>query len=146
MPISKTAPDVFRTAPPGPAFPPGPYKRAGPDTESASSMYSIDEPSPSNLSEAVTEPVSSVDSDEGPIEPRGTKRTADTVAVEDGRIQGSNLRHMVHTRLVEQEICLPLTAFTSSRQFVRIILDCITGKCKPLLYVLALQTWTDVFS
>ena len=69
-----------------------------------------------------------------------------TVAVEDGRIQGSNLRRMFHTRLVEQEICLPLMTFTSSRQFVRIILDCINGKHNPLLYDSALQTRTDVLS
>ncbi|TFK78765.1 hypothetical protein K466DRAFT_471400, partial [Polyporus arcularius HHB13444] len=49
---------------------------------------------------------------------------------------GAGLRHMVHTRLVVKEICLPLTAFTSSRQLVRIIYGCITAhglawtKCK----------------
>ncbi|TFK78153.1 hypothetical protein K466DRAFT_440952, partial [Polyporus arcularius HHB13444] len=49
---------------------------------------------------------------------------------------GAGLRHMVHTRLVVKEICLPLTAFTSSKQLVRIIYGCITAhglawsKCK----------------
>ena len=135
--------DVVRTAPAGPAFPPGPYKVPEPIVESVSWVDSDEEAMSSVDSDE--EAMSWVDSDEVPaVEPRGTKRTADTMAVEDGRIQGSNLRHMVHTRLVEQEVCLPLTAFTSSRQFVRIILDCINGKHNPLLYDSALQTQTDV--
>ncbi|RPD68720.1 hypothetical protein L226DRAFT_317031 [Lentinus tigrinus ALCF2SS1-7] len=60
-----------------------------------------------------------------PPAPRRKKRTADTMIAEDRRIQGGGLRHMIHTRLVEKEICLPFTEFTSSRQLVRIIFDCI---------------------
>ena len=41
--------------------------------------------------------------------------------------QGAGLRHMVHTRLVVKEVCLPITAFTSSNQLVRLIYECITG-------------------
>ncbi|RPD53794.1 hypothetical protein L227DRAFT_378842 [Lentinus tigrinus ALCF2SS1-6] len=83
-----------KSAPTGPAFPPGPSKSAR--TTNAQ-----------------------------PPAPRRKKRTADTMIAEDRRIQGGGLRHMIHTRLVEKEICLPFTEFTSSRQLVRIIFDCI---------------------
>ncbi|RPD68710.1 hypothetical protein L226DRAFT_495343 [Lentinus tigrinus ALCF2SS1-7] len=39
--------------------------------------------------------------------------------------QGTGLRHMVHSRLIVKEVCLPLTAFTSSKQLVRILYGCI---------------------
>ena len=58
--------------------------------------------------------------------PRGVKRKFCTMIAEN---QGLDLRHMVHTRLVVKEICLPLTAFTSSRQLVRIMYGCIVGTC-----------------
>lgn len=56
---------------------------------------------------------------------RGTKRTFAAMLARD---QGAGLRHMVHTRLVVEEICLPLTAFTNSMQLVRIIYHCIVGE------------------
>ncbi|RPD68724.1 hypothetical protein L226DRAFT_576200 [Lentinus tigrinus ALCF2SS1-7] len=50
--------------------------------------------------------------------------------------QGTGLRHMVHSRLIVKEVCLPITAFTSSKQLVRILYGCIIAhamawtKCK----------------
>ena len=60
---------------------------------------------------------------------RGTKRTADDVAAEDRRIQGTGLRHLVHSRIVTRDICLPFMEFTNSRQLVQIVLECIVGQC-----------------
>ncbi|KAI0707455.1 hypothetical protein C8T65DRAFT_740386 [Cerioporus squamosus] len=56
---------------------------------------------------------------------RGTKRSYDVFLAGQKRLQGEGLRHMVHTRLVVREICLPLTAFTGSKQFVRILYECL---------------------
>ncbi|RPD68717.1 hypothetical protein L226DRAFT_540453, partial [Lentinus tigrinus ALCF2SS1-7] len=58
---------------------------------------------------------------------RGTKRKLDVFLAGLKRKPGEGLRHMVHTRSVVKEIGLPLTAFTSSRQFVRILYNCITA-------------------
>ena len=58
---------------------------------------------------------------------RGKKRTAEDVAAEDRRIQGTGLRHLVHSRTVMRDICLPFTEFTSSQQLVQIVLECIVG-------------------
>ena len=58
----------------------------------------------------------------------GTKRKHDALLTEDQRKPGEGLRHMVHTRLVVKEICIPLTGFTSSQQFVRILTECLIGK------------------
>ena len=55
---------------------------------------------------------------------RGVKRKFSSLIAQK---QGLGLRHMVHTRLVVREICLPFTAFTSSQQLVRIIYGCING-------------------
>ena len=63
---------------------------------------------------------------------RGSKRTADDVAAEDWRIQGTGLRHLVHSRIVMRDICLPFTEFTSSHQLVRIVLECIVGQYRVL--------------
>ncbi|KAI0740056.1 hypothetical protein C8Q76DRAFT_706565, partial [Earliella scabrosa] len=61
-----------------------------------------------------------------PTQPRlSKKRKADEVAAEDRLLQGSRLRHLVHTRVVVKEICLPLTAFTSSQQLVKIVYHCV---------------------
>ncbi|RDX51601.1 hypothetical protein OH76DRAFT_1401487 [Lentinus brumalis] len=54
---------------------------------------------------------------------RGVKRSYEIFL--DKPKMGDGLRHMIHTRLVVQEICIPLTAFTSSRQYVRILYECI---------------------
>lgn len=78
--------------------------------------------------------------------PRGVKRPADVMIAEDQRLQGGGLRHMVHTRMVVKEVCLPLTAFTSSRQLVRIIVDCVNGEwtCGYVIQVFRL-TLSSVF-
>ncbi|RPD68709.1 hypothetical protein L226DRAFT_316758 [Lentinus tigrinus ALCF2SS1-7] len=39
--------------------------------------------------------------------------------------QGKDLLHLMHTRLVVKEICLPFTEFTSTRQLVHLIFDCV---------------------
>ncbi|RDX46445.1 hypothetical protein OH76DRAFT_1386590 [Lentinus brumalis] len=57
--------------------------------------------------------------------PRGTKRSYDMFRGKEN--MGVGLRHMIHTRMVVREIGLPLTAFKSSRQFVRIIYECVTA-------------------
>ena len=66
-------------------------------------------------------------------EPRGKKRSADEVQTEDRRLQGTGLRHLVHTRTVVRDVCLPFTDFTSSKQLVQIILQCIAGSSSPLM-------------
>ena len=63
-----------------------------------------------------------------PTEPRlSKKRKADEVAADDMLLQGSRLRHPVHSRIVVEEICLPLTAFTHSEQLVRLVRHCVIG-------------------
>ncbi|RDX42115.1 hypothetical protein OH76DRAFT_1411496 [Lentinus brumalis] len=57
--------------------------------------------------------------------PRGIKRSYDMFRGKEN--MGVGLRHMIHTRMVVREIGLPLTAFKSSRQFVRIIYECVTA-------------------
>lgn len=66
---------------------------------------------------------------------RGTKRNLDAFLAEDQCKPGEGLRHMVHTRLIVKEVCLPLTAFTSSQQFVRILCECLTGESLPTSYL-----------
>lgn len=59
-----------------------------------------------------------------------TKRKADDVEHEDHRRDDERkprLRHYAHYRVVVKEICLPLTSFTTSKQLVSIIRDCIDG-------------------
>ncbi|RPD53828.1 hypothetical protein L227DRAFT_512696, partial [Lentinus tigrinus ALCF2SS1-6] len=58
---------------------------------------------------------------------RGTKRKLDAFLAGLKRKPGEGLRHMIHSRMVVREICLPLTAFTSSQQFIRILYECITA-------------------
>ncbi|KAI0739907.1 hypothetical protein C8Q80DRAFT_1357571 [Daedaleopsis nitida] len=53
---------------------------------------------------------------------RGVKRTANETEKEE---EGSGLRHLTHYRLVVAEVCLPSTAFTSGRQWVRVVLHSI---------------------
>ena len=64
------------------------------------------------------------ESSRGPV---GVKRSAAQVAHEDKSTQGAGLRHMVHTRMVVKEVCLPMTEFTSSFQLTKIIYECILG-------------------
>ena len=59
---------------------------------------------------------------------RGKKRKFNAFLAAGKRKPGAGLRHMVHTRMVVREVCLPLTAFTNSQQFVRIIFDCLFGE------------------
>ena len=59
--------------------------------------------------------------------PTGVKRSADAVEREDHKNQGAGLRHMVHTRMVVKEVCLPMTEFTSSFQLTNLIYECILG-------------------
>ena len=59
---------------------------------------------------------------------RGKKRKFNAFLAAGKHKPGAELRHMVHTRMVVREVCLPLTAFTNSRQFVRIIFDCLFGE------------------
>lgn len=56
------------------------------------------------------------------------KRSYQDFCADDLREQGQGLRHMIHSRMVVRDICLPFTEFTSSRQLVRIVLDCILGE------------------
>ncbi len=59
---------------------------------------------------------------ESESEPRGVKRTR-----EDLEEATPHVRHYVHYRIAVTEVCLPLTAFTSSRQLVRVVGDTIQG-------------------
>ncbi|KAM5536481.1 hypothetical protein V8D89_009917 [Ganoderma adspersum] len=54
-------------------------------------------------------------------EPRGVKRTWDDLE----QLPTPLMRHYVHYRIVLKEVCLPLTAATSSRQLVSVVGDCI---------------------
>ena len=58
-------------------------------------------------------------------EPRGVKRTQDDLRKEVETTPQT--RHYVHYRIVVKEVCLPLTAVTSSRQLVSVVGDCIQG-------------------
>ncbi|RDX50599.1 hypothetical protein OH76DRAFT_1402203 [Lentinus brumalis] len=60
-----------------------------------------------------------------PTTVRGVKRSHESMAAKEQQRQGEDMRHMVHTRLVVKEICLPLLEFTSSRQLVRLVYGCV---------------------
>ena len=57
--------------------------------------------------------------------PRGVKRTQDDLRKEVETTPQT--RHYGHYRIVLKEVCLPLTAVTSSRQLVSVVGDCIEG-------------------
>ncbi len=40
-----------------------------------------------------------------------------------------HIRHYAHHRLATKEVCLPLVAFTSSKQLVSLVSDCVEGSC-----------------
>ncbi|KAI0707471.1 hypothetical protein C8T65DRAFT_740400 [Cerioporus squamosus] len=58
---------------------------------------------------------------------RGKKRTVDERIAEENSQQGQGLCHLIHNRLVVKEVCLPLTAITSSRQLVIVMIDGIAA-------------------
>lgn len=58
---------------------------------------------------------------------RGIKRSAKDMQSQEQERDGSGLRHLSHYRIIFSEVCLPSTAFTSARQWVRIVLHCIQG-------------------
>ena len=64
-------------------------------------------------------------------EPRGVKRTRDDMEEE----AVPRIRHYVHYRIALKEVYLPLAAFTSSRQLVSVVGDCIEGLSASCLYV-----------
>ena len=69
------------------------------------------------------------------LKKRGVKRKAEEVRTEDRRLQGTGLRHFVHSRIVMRDICLPFTDFTSSKQLVRMVLECIVGTSQlPMIF------------
>ena len=94
-----------------------PTRKGGPPTMPALHLFSDDSMTPSE--EPGTPPSAS----------RGVKRKFCTMIAEN---QGLDLRYMVHSRLVVKEICLPLTAFTSSKQLVRLMYGGITGTCSVM--------------
>ena len=55
------------------------------------------------------------------------KSTAEEVAGEDRRVQGMGLRRLCHSRLVVNEVCLPLMRFANSKQLVTVVADAIAG-------------------
>ncbi|KAI1783813.1 hypothetical protein LXA43DRAFT_1129476 [Ganoderma leucocontextum] len=61
-------------------------------------------------------------------EPRGVKRARDDQEGEET----PQIRHYVHHRTAFKEVCLPLTAFTSSCQLVSVVGDCIKGMSGPI--------------
>ena len=42
--------------------------------------------------------------------------------------QRSHIRHYAHHRLATKEVCLPVVAFTSSKQLVSVVTDCVEGE------------------
>ncbi|KAI0739908.1 hypothetical protein C8Q80DRAFT_1357572 [Daedaleopsis nitida] len=107
---------------------PLPSKKSKPNTSSATPAAG-----PSRVNDARSTPAStsrasqsatSKQSADGPAS-RGVKRSAKDVQNEEQEQDGSGLRHLSHYRIIVAEVCLPSTAFTSARQWVRIVLHCI---------------------
>ena len=58
----------------------------------------------------------------------GVKRTFADVAEEDRALLGGGLFHYVHTRVIVEEIYIPMTMITSGRQLVRAVYDAVVGQ------------------
>ncbi|PIL29468.1 hypothetical protein GSI_08410 [Ganoderma sinense ZZ0214-1] len=54
---------------------------------------------------------------------RARSQTKDPVQVEI--LEGTGLRHLTHYRIVVAEVCLPSSAFTSGKQLVKLLWNCI---------------------
>ena len=63
-----------------------------------------------------------------PLPTSGGKRTHDAIQADRPRRRTNRLRHLTHSRVVVAEVCMPSTAYTSSRQLVKIIYECIFGE------------------
>ncbi|RPD57691.1 hypothetical protein L227DRAFT_655264 [Lentinus tigrinus ALCF2SS1-6] len=80
-------------------------------------------PLPASVPKIGNPPVSGPSSDK-PEAGRGVKRSAKDAEAEH-QPPGSGIRHMVHYRIIVAEVCLPCTAFSSSRTWAAVILDCL---------------------
>ncbi|RPD57704.1 hypothetical protein L227DRAFT_506295 [Lentinus tigrinus ALCF2SS1-6] len=80
-------------------------------------------PLPASVPEIGNPPVSGPSSDK-PEAGRGVKRSAKDAEAEH-HPPGSGIRHMVHYRIIVAEVCLPCTAFPSSRIWAAVVLDCL---------------------
>ncbi|RPD77268.1 hypothetical protein L226DRAFT_505403 [Lentinus tigrinus ALCF2SS1-7] len=65
-----------------------------------------------------------VQSEDVPGTAAGVKRSAEEMEKYEA---GAGLRHLIHFRVVMKEICLDAMAFKDSRQWVGILLDCLTA-------------------
>ena len=58
----------------------------------------------------------------------GKKRSHDEMQADRRKRPAERLRHLTHSRIVVAEVCMPSTAYTSSRQLVKIIYHSICGE------------------
>lgn len=59
---------------------------------------------------------------------RGVKRTFAQMVQKLPNLRGRNLREYVHTRVIVEDICMPLSLMTSSKQMFQIVLDAVIGE------------------
>ncbi|KAI0698188.1 hypothetical protein C8T65DRAFT_742912 [Cerioporus squamosus] len=111
--------------------PPLPFQNAGPSSEYIASQLASSSSSDSQSSSGTPDDGAAASLDDkvqsgsaraSARTGAGVKRSAEEM---ERRERGAGLRHLIHYRVVMQDICLGAMTFKNSKQWVGIILDCV---------------------